>query len=578
MTSKGDNKGIFSGLSDIKMNELRKMIIGLDNEDLKRLALFVNDPEAFSAEISELLPNSIKLMLESGKISYDELVPVFETVLQDSIKKDPQSLAKILFPIMMPAIRKAVSEDLKKMLDSINSTLEHSFSPKRIGWRFQAMFSGKSYAEIVLSNAFIFRVKQVFLIHKKSGLLLNDAFDNSLSVTKDSDMVSSMLSAIKDFVQDSFDVDQSNELNTINVGKFNIWIEQGPEAIIATIVEGDAPAYLREQMKDAIEKIHLRYSLELNKFEGDTAVFEKTKPYLEACLLSEHKESKKRKPITIIVIFILIMLGLGYLSYISIDRYLRISDMEDALNSQPGILITDDETNNGKRVFMGLQDPLSVNPYTIASQYGFDTSNVSFNFKGFISLDNSLVLKRAYSILNPPEKVILRIENQTLFVSGEAEEDWVNMAKSKYYSIPGIGKLDLLELNILTSNTIIEKREFSLEEYYFEFKYLKVELTDNQKIKFANLINEVNQVLDFNFSQDSIPVIVVIGHTSYEGNPEANKKVAFDRAQEFINLMINADIPMEVLVPKTDYVEDIDYKYPVRSVSFKVIYSKPEDL
>lgn len=579
MTSKGENKGIFSGLSDIKMNELRKMIIGLDSEDMKRLALFVNDPEAFSAEISELLPNSIKLMLQSGKISYEELIPVFENILQDSIKKDSQSLANILFPIMMPAIRKAVAEDLKKMLDSINSTLEHGFSPKRIGWRMQAMFSGKTYAEIVLSNAFIFRVRQVFLIHKKSGLLLNDVVETSQSFTQDADMVSSMLSAIKDFIQDSFGVENStNELNTINVGQFNIWIEQGPEAIIATIVDGDASSELREQMKDAIEKIHLKYSLDLKKFDGDTDVFTKTEPYLESCLLSEQKATKKRKPFALIIIFVLLLLGLAYLSYVNIEKYMRMSDMEEVLNAEPGILITDEESRSGKTYFMGLKDPLSKNPFVIAKQFGFDTTDVNFELRSYISLDISLVLKRAYSILNPPEKIKLRMEEQTLLISGEADEGWVDMAKLRYFSIPGVSKLNIQELKMLTSKTFVEKRMISLEEYYFQFKYLKVELTDEQKIKFSNLIDEVNEVMDFNFSQDSVPVVVVIAHTSYEGNAEANKRVAFDRAQEFINLMINADIPMEVLVPKTDYVEDIDYKYPVRSVSFKVIYSKPEDL
>ena len=118
----------------------------------------------------------------------------------------------------------------------------------------------------------------------------------------------------------------------------------------------------------------------------------------------------------------------------------------------------------------------------------------------------------------------------------------------------------------------------SIEKYYFVFNYKKVELNRDQKIKFNNLINEVNRVLDFNLSQDSVPVIVVIAHTSYDGNAEGNKKVAFERAQQFINLMINADIPMEVLVPKTDFIEDSDEGFPVRSVSFKVFYSKPEDL
>lgn len=73
-------------------------------------------------------------------------------------------------------------------------------------------------------------------------------------------------------------------------------------------------------------------------------------------------------------------------------------------------------------------------------------------------------------------------------------------------------------------------------------------------------------------------MIIVIAHTSYEENAGVNKYVAFERAQQFINLMIAAGIPMEVLVPKTDYIEDTGESFSVRSISFKVTYSKPEDL
>jgi len=130
------NMGIFGSMSEVKLNELRKMILGLDTEDLRRLALLVNDPDAFSEVIRELLPNSIKLMMAKDNISYAELVPILESSLKDSVKKNPQVLSGILFPIMMPAIRKAVAEALSKMIESLNSTLESSFSPQRMGWRF----------------------------------------------------------------------------------------------------------------------------------------------------------------------------------------------------------------------------------------------------------------------------------------------------------------------------------------------------------------------------------------------------------------------------------------------------------
>jgi len=578
MSETGNNLGFFGGLSEVKMNELRKMIIGLDTEDLRRLALLINDPEAFAEEISELLPHSIKVMLDKDNLSYTALIPLVEEALKDSIKKDPKTLADILFPIMMPAIRKAVAEDIKEMVDSLNATLENGFSPKRIGWRFKALFSGKSYAEIVLSNAYIYRVKQVFLIHKQTGLLLNSAVSGESSVTKDADMVSSMLSAIKDFVQDSFNVEESNELSTIKVGQFNIWIEQGPNAIVAAIIEGDAKSSMRTVLKEAVESIHLKQSYDLEKFDGDVDIFKKTDIYLEKCIINEQKEKKKKKPIILIILLLIILGVVAYWSYFTIEKTTRINKLENALKNEPGLIITDDDKKDGKIVFEGLYDPLASNPFSIASTFDIDSSEVDFILKPYISLDESIVLKRAKLVLNPPKSVRFTYYHGTLFAAGEADENWVIDSRKKYLKIAGVDKFDITAIFVLTNKSKVEKKILAIEEYYFVFKYKTVSLNRDQKIKFKNLIEEVNTVLDFNFSQDSVPVIVVIGHTSYAGNAEANKRVSFERAQQFINLMINAGLPMEVLVPKSNFIEDTEENYPVRSVSFKVIYSKPEDL
>lgn len=578
------NMGIFGSMSEVKLNELRKMIIGLDTEDLRRLALFVNDPEAFSEEISELLPVSIKLMLDKDDVSYSALVPIVESTLKESIKKDPQTLSHILFPIMMPAIRKAVAEALKKMIDSLNTTLENGFSPKRLGWRFKAMFSGRSYAEIVLSNAYIYRVRQVFLIHKQSGILLNKASDDQDSVTKDADMVSSMLSAIKDFVQDSFNVEQNNELDTIKVGQFNIWIEQGPGAILAAIVDGNAPSGFRTILKETIEKIHLKQSYELGLFKGDVEIFKKSDPYLQSCIISEHKERKKKKPVILIFLLILIFGYASYWAYISIEKKLRIDKLESALRAEPGIVITDDDKTNGKTVFEGLRDPLAANPIEISKIYNVDTSEVGFAFSLYISLEDNLILKRAYAILQPPNSVVLSYQNGILFATGESGKEWVNNALQEYVNITGVNKFNIENLNIasnkdtLTVKAHVESKRLSIEKFFFVFKYNTIVLNEKQKVKFNSFIDEVKTVYDFDFSQDSVPVIIVVAHTSYEGNAIANKKVAFERAHQFINLMIKARIPLEVLVPKTDYIEDIGDVYPVRSISFKVAYSKPGDL
>jgi len=38
MAQSDQNTGVFGSMSEIKLNELRRMILGLDTEDLRRLA------------------------------------------------------------------------------------------------------------------------------------------------------------------------------------------------------------------------------------------------------------------------------------------------------------------------------------------------------------------------------------------------------------------------------------------------------------------------------------------------------------------------------------------------------------
>ena len=62
----------------------------------------------------------------------------------------------------------------------------------------------------------LYSVEQVFLIHRKSGLLLMHVAAKD-SVLKDADMISGMLTAIQDFLSDSF-AEGGQELETVDAG------------------------------------------------------------------------------------------------------------------------------------------------------------------------------------------------------------------------------------------------------------------------------------------------------------------------------------------------------------------------
>ncbi len=580
MSKEDTREKISKAVTVARLDELRQLLTGLDKKELQHLNALIRDPEAFSEEIRKLLPLSIKKMVDAGELTMESLMSLVEEAVRQSIHRQPERMADILFPIMMPAIRKAVAADIKQMLESLNNTLEHGFSLKRLGWRFQALFSGRKYSEIVLSHAYIYQVKQVFLIHKTTGLLLAQVSDNKQENTADADMVSSMLSAIKDFVQDSFSDKKGGTLEEINVGRLRILIEQGPYAIIAAVVEGNVPKAYHDLLKETIEGVHVTFYRELEDFTGDVAPFEKDKDRLKQCLQKEQKPVRKRKPVFALLLLLLLTGLLVYGIYLGVDKHVRYKHLLRDLGHIPGIVVTrSHSTVFGKTWFWGLRDPLAENPERLLKRNGFKPGMVKFVFKPYLSVAPLLVLQRARKLLKPPASVTLRFKAGTLFVSGATDSAWLKKLFQKYPLAFGVEKLKVsASAGPSRVHEKVSRDILAIEKHTFYFKYKVFSLDSMQVKEFHDLVAEVKNVLNFSFSQDSVPVIVVNSFTSYAGNTEANKIIAQHRAEQFINLMIRQGIPQEVLVPKVRFVEDYNHKYPVRSVRFEVKYVKPENL
>ena len=578
MSHSEQDKRLKNAVDEGKLFEVRRILTGFDKENLEQINKLIKDPEAFSNQISALLPLSIRKMIDSGDVSFATLQPLVEETLKESVAKNPHILSDILFPIMMPAIRKAVSDDIKRMLDTVNNTLENSFSAKRIGWRFQALSSGKSYAEIALSNAYLYHVKQVFLIHKKTGLLLSQVQEDNTE-SANADMVSSMLSAIKDFVQDSFKTKENPELQTMKIGNLTILIEQGPYAIIAAVVEGNVADEYKLLLKETIENIHLAFAFELEHFKGDTTPFEEDR-FVRQCLQKEVKEQKRKKPVFAIVLLLLFLLALAYLLYGTVATRLQFNKLVRTVHSTNGLIITEKGKHwFGKYYLYGLRDPMAKDPSALVRQSNIDADRIVLSFKSYLSPDKASVLKRAAKVLSPPKTVTLDYRNGTLIISGKSDSTWIKQAHKKW---PLIGTVLAAEFHMVSNDTVTTKRVtrpvFAIDKYPFTFNYNVFELTHKQSKEFDSLISEIKTILNFRFNQDSVPIIIVNSYTSYRGNVTANKMIAKHRAEQFINLMVDKGLPIESLVPKVKFIEDEGNIYPIRTVVLKVKYVKPQKL
>ena len=174
--------------------ELRELLVGQELQDLADVQARLADPARRAADLAEALPAALKAAKANSL--RDALEPLIEKTLHSSVRNHPQKLVDAIYPIMGPAIRTSIAASIREFAESLNQIVRKSFSFQSIRWRIEALITGKSFSDILISRSLLYSVEQVFLIHRQSGLLLQHAAAQG-SVLKDADMISGMLTAIK---------------------------------------------------------------------------------------------------------------------------------------------------------------------------------------------------------------------------------------------------------------------------------------------------------------------------------------------------------------------------------------------
>ncbi|MBL3618618.1 MAG: OmpA family protein [gamma proteobacterium endosymbiont of Lamellibrachia anaximandri] len=393
-----------------------------------------------------MLPEALLLSAKQGEKLSTALSPTVEEIIRVSVKRNIRTFADLLFPVIGPAIRKAMSETLKQMIQSLSQAVENSLSWQGLKWRLESMRSGRPFAEIVLLHSLVYRVEQVFLIHPESGLLLQHVAVET-EAFQDADLVSGMLTAIQDFVRDSFNVEEEQALNSIQMGDFTIWLVQGPKAVIAGAIRGNAPESLRQVFNNALENIHLEQAEVLDASDVDPTLLEPVRDHLKSCLQTRFKQAPRKFSPLLVVSLLVIAVVLGLWLFLSIRDHLRWEDYLQQLKMEPGIIVTETDKQDGVYRIYGLRDPLAKNPVEILSTHPIEHDKIVHRFRPYQALSDELVLQRARRILVPPATVTLSFSRGLLKISGTAPHSWIVDTRRLARVLPGIMELDDSELS-----------------------------------------------------------------------------------------------------------------------------------
>jgi OOP family OmpA-OmpF porin len=588
-------------LSDRPLEELRRLILGPFRGRLDRLQHQVDHPpEIQPGDVGRVLPEAIAWRADRDKKLALALEPVTATALHASIRKNRRVLVEALFPVMGPAIRKAVTAALQGMIQSLNQVLEYTLSLRGLKWRLEALRTGKPLAEVVLLHTMLYQVEQVFLIHRRTGIVLQHALAQN-AVSQDPDLVSGMLTAIRDFVQDSFGAGKQDALNDLRVGERSIWIEQGPHALLAADIRGNPPPDVRTVLAEALDEIQFRKDGELEGFTGDTTPFVDIRPVLDSCLQVRIRFSEKRqKPLAAWFVLAALAAAIGWGVFRLADDRWRWSNFMSELRALPGIVVTEVESRGGRRYVYGLRDPYAPQPADMLGPAGIPPDSVNFHWEAFQSahpeyarrrieavfnppatlrltfadgvlkaegaarsswiadarrLVNALPWISAYDEtglvdiderLNPPPGVRLELDGRTLHASGIAPNSWIAAARAAGPDIPGIMEYRDGEL-LAAERRELDQLKAKIESTVFRFGRGRSEPAPGQEAALLGF-EQAAQRLAALARESGLPFrITIVGHSDSSGSDSLNIKICSDRAQALLDRLAFAGVPEEHL-------------------------------
>ncbi len=255
------------------LTELRDILLREDNEYLI---------ETVKSAITPALARKID---DAEDEVSDTLAPVIGPSIRRQIQDSQDDIIAALYPIIGKTIRKAVAESMRDLANRVDQNLRTTFSVQRLTRPIRARMQGVSTAELALRESFPFRVEEVFLIHRESGILLSH-LSSDPEAAEDRDLVSGMLTAISDFAQDAFGDEEEGDLGAIQYGTLSIRLEPGPWAYLAVVSEGVAPDGFRDQVYDTVSDIHSAYPQALREYDGDPDSLPGIEGYLQPLLLA----------------------------------------------------------------------------------------------------------------------------------------------------------------------------------------------------------------------------------------------------------------------------------------------------
>ncbi len=284
------------------------------------------DSEGLIARVTPVLGDMIGRTIRDSRDEMAEaLGPVMGEAIRVQIRDSRKDMVEALYPVIGETVQKAIGEFAREFQRNIDARLKVAFGPQGILRTSMARLRGVSPSQLALRDSLPFSIKEIFLIQHGSGLLLAHSHHSSAEVA-DSDLISAMLTAIRDFVRDSFgNGGKEEELDEVQYGDQRIIIQSGRAAYLAVVTTGVEPEGFRAHLRTFVSELHVKHEKVLRQFNGDPTMLPNLQPKIARLVAETTGGETLQRPMSrgtkagiflgIILAILLIVLACFYLQF-----------------------------------------------------------------------------------------------------------------------------------------------------------------------------------------------------------------------------------------------------------------------
>lgn len=531
--------------------------------------------------VSKVFTEALHDRQQKDKSVSKVLVPIVEDSVQKSISQNRAQFIDSLYPLVGDLVRKFTTALLRDFIEKTNELIEKSVTFKSMAWRFKAWRAGVSYSRYLASQTYLFQIQQVLLIHRETGMLLNSASISTLN-DENSDLVSSMLTAINDFVSDSFSSQTSGEyLDEIKTDNFTLYLRKGPSAYLVAAVTGNISPEAKHKLQTTLESIHSLYSKELKAYHGDNSIFDPAHSELSECLIAEEKLPNEKKKPLLAVLFIALLLGVAaYWIFLNWETDSAIQRIQQ-LSSNQGIVLL----NTQQKAVHDIDVSVLRDPYAMPTSEWLALANVKHEWVRiteipYVSISPNIINERIRQAITPFPDINFDQANNT--ISGSISGSNHYLLQEQLNKIPSIGNY-ALNLNVVHSpeyaNSEALKQAISvlsaeIAQLQLTFPSASAKITPSHMSQLSQVIEKVKLLQQYASQRNQKAVLLIIGTSDQIGSAQENDVLSFQRAENTKQALISAGLgENDVLASGIGNIRVEDKNVNIRKALITVIFN-----